>query len=215
MYTNDAATLKRPAPCRSSRHPVIIHLSGPGRNEDLGGEVRATPTAFLESLGFWGPRTLPRTPSRDARRHRDPRAPSRRRRAQSREHMKLASGIAPVEAMRQAAIAVGLGTDGAAVTMTSTCARRCASGLLHKLVASDPRAIPAPVALEMARSTALEPGHAEGNRVARSGQACRPDRRVDGVGTADSDVRPRVHIVYVNRGHDVRTTQCQRQGPDA
>ena len=60
-------------------------------------------------------------------------------------NMKLASGTAPVTAMRTAGIAVGLGTDGAASNndLDMFEAMRQAA-FLHKLVTRDPRAIPAP-----------------------------------------------------------------------
>ena len=66
-------------------------------------------------------------------------------------NMKLASGIAPVEAMRTAGIAVGLGTDGAASNndLDMFEAMRQAA-FMHKLTTNDPRALPAKTALRMA-----------------------------------------------------------------
>src|SRR6476620_12793178 len=60
MYTLDTKTLKAARALADREHvPVVIHLA---ETED---EVRtarqkykATPTAFLESIGFWGPRTI-------------------------------------------------------------------------------------------------------------------------------------------------------------
>ena len=117
MYTLDAATLKAiRALADRTRAPVIIHLAETA-DEIATARTRhkATPARYLESIGFWGPRTLaahgvwlsPADMSLLARRHvgvaHNPES-----------NMKLASGAAKVVAMRRAGIAVGLGTDGAA-----------------------------------------------------------------------------------------------------
>ena len=59
--------------------------------------------------------------------------------------MKLASGTAPVPALRRAGVPVGLGTDGAASNndLDMFEAMRQAA-LLHKLDSGDPRTLPAP-----------------------------------------------------------------------
>src|SRR6266545_2793146 len=117
MYTLDAGTLKA---CRALADrlniPVIMHLAETKDEVKTSDEkYHATPTAFLESIGFWGPRTLVAhgvhlTPA-------DIDILAKRRVSVSHNpesNMKLASGIAPVDAMRKARLAVGLGTDGAA-----------------------------------------------------------------------------------------------------
>ena len=211
MYTNDTATLKA---CRALADrldiPVIIHLSETKDEMKTADEqYRATPTAFLESIGFWGPRTLAAhavhvTPADIdilARRHvgvaHNPES-----------NMKLASGIAPVEAMRRAGLAVGLGTDGAASNndLDMFEAMRQAA-FLHKLVASDPRAIPAPVALEMAT---IAGARAMGMDTAIG--SLEAGKRADLIVVSMASARqtpmydPVSHIVYVTRGDDVRTT---------
>jgi 5-methylthioadenosine/S-adenosylhomocysteine deaminase len=211
MYTNDAETLKACRALADRLHiPVIIHLSETTDEMKTSGEkYHATPTAFLDSLGFWGPRTLAAhavhvTPADIevlARRHvgiaHNPES-----------NMKLASGVAPVEAMRKAGIAVGLGTDGAAsnndLDMFEAMRQ---TAFLHKLVSGDPRAIPAPVALEMAT---IEGARAMG--MEKEIGSLEPGKRADLLIVSMASARqtpmydPVSHLVYVTRGDDVRTT---------
>ena len=211
MYTNDAATLKACRALADRLHiPVIIHLSETKDEMTASDEkYHATPAAFLESLGFWGPRTLAahavHVTAADtqilAARHvgvaHNPES-----------NMKLASGIAPVEAMRAAGVPVGLGTDGAASNndLDMFEAMRQAA-FLHKLVAGDPRAIPAPVALEMATiggARAMGMDHEIGSLEAGK----RADLIVVSMRAARQTPMydPVSHVVYVTRGDDVRTT---------
>jgi 5-methylthioadenosine/S-adenosylhomocysteine deaminase len=211
MYTLDTGTLKAARALADREHvPVVIHLA---ETED---EVRtarqkykATPTAFLESIGFWGPRTIAAhgvwvTPADIgilARRHvgvsHNPES-----------NMKLASGTAPVTALRAAGVAVGLGTDGAASNndLDMFEAMRQAA-FLHKLVTRDPRAIPA--------GTALRMGTIDGARVLgmeKSIGSLEPGKRADLIVVSMAAARqvpmydPLSHLVYVTRGDDVRTT---------
>jgi 5-methylthioadenosine/S-adenosylhomocysteine deaminase len=211
MYTLDADTLKA---CRALadrlRLPVIIHLAETRDEIKTADEkYRATPTAFLESIGFWGPRTLAahgvHVTAADivtlARRQvgvaHNPES-----------NMKLASGISPVEDMRKAGIAVGLGTDGAASNndLDMFEAMRQAA-FLHKLKDGDPRAVSAAVALEMGTiggARALGMDEAIGSLEA--------GKRADLLIVSMSSARqtpmydPVSHLVYVTRGDDVRTT---------
>jgi len=211
MYTLDRATLRSIRAIADREHaPVIIHLA---ETQD---EVRTarqkyqlTPTGFLESIGFWGPKTIAAhavwvTPADIqilARRHvgvsHNPES-----------NMKLASGTAPVTAMRAAGLAVGLGTDGAASNndLDMFEAMRQAA-FLHKLVTRDPRAIPAAVALRM--------GTIDGARALGMEQtigSLEPGKRADLLVVSMSAPRqtpmydPLSHLVYVTRGDDVRTT---------
>ena len=68
-------------------------------------------------------------------------------------NMKLASGVAPVEKMLAAGVAVGLGTDGAASNNNLDMVEEMRlAGLLHKVTRLDPTAVPAHLCLEMATS---------------------------------------------------------------
>ena len=115
-------------------------------------KYQATPVQYLDSLGFFGPRTLAAhvvhiTPEDIA---------TLKKRGVGTSHnpesnMKLASGTAPVPALRAAQVAVGLGTDGAASNndLDMFEAMRQAA-FLHKLQSNDPRTLPAPDVVAMA-----------------------------------------------------------------
>ena len=131
--------------------------------------------------------------------------------------MKLASGTAPVPQLRAAGVPVGLGTDGAASNndLDMFEAMRVAA-LLHKLQSNDPRAIPAPVALEMATiggARALGLGDRLGSLEA--------GKRADLIVVSMSSARQTPmydavsHLVYATRGDDVRTTIVNGRGADA
>jgi 5-methylthioadenosine/S-adenosylhomocysteine deaminase len=211
MYTLDTATLKA---CRALADrlniPLITHLAETLDEVKTADEkYHATPAGFLDSIGFFGPRTLVAhavhvTPA-------DIQILANRRVGVSHNpesNMKLASGIAPVEAMRKAGIHVGLGTDGAASNneLDMFGAMRLAA-FLHKLVANDPRAIPAPVALEMATiegARAMEMDTEIGS--------LEPGKRADLIVVSMASARQTPmydavsHLVYVTHGDDVRTT---------
>ncbi len=117
MYTNVPETLKACRALADRLHiPVITHLAET-RDEVTTSQEKyhLTPVAFLDSIGFWGPRTIAAhavhvTPA-------DIQILAGQHVAVSHNpesNMKLASGIAPVEAMRNAGVTVALGTDGAA-----------------------------------------------------------------------------------------------------
>jgi 5-methylthioadenosine/S-adenosylhomocysteine deaminase len=211
MYTLDADTLKACRALADRLHiPVIIHLAETSDEvKTAQDQYHLTPTAFLDSIGFWGPRTVAAhavhvTPADIeilAARHvgvsHNPES-----------NMKLASGTAPVEAMRRAGVVVGLGTDGAASNndLDMFEAMRQAA-FLHKLVDNDPRAIPAPVAVEMATI--------DGARVLgmeKTIGSLESGKRADVIVVSMAAARqtpmydPVSHLVYVTRGDDVQTT---------
>jgi 5-methylthioadenosine/S-adenosylhomocysteine deaminase len=211
MYTLDAATLKAArALADRERAPVIIHLAETQDEVTIAREKHnRTPVQYLDSLGFFGPRTLAahgvHLTSEDIATL-ETRGVGVSHNPES--NMKLASGTAPVPALRAAHVAVGLGTDGAASNndLDMFEAMRQAA-LLHKLQSNDPRTLPAPDVLAMAtregaRALGMEPdiGSLEAGK------------RADVIVVSMSAPRqtplydPLSHLVYATRGDDVRTT---------
>jgi 5-methylthioadenosine/S-adenosylhomocysteine deaminase len=155
VYTNSAATLKAAA-ALAARHgvPLLIHVSETQREQDeCLHKHNHTPTGYLNSIGALAPRTLFAhgvwmTPADIglAARHRIGVAhcPS--------SNMKLASGAAPVTAMLEAGLAVGLGTDGPAGSNNdfSLFEEMDLAAKLAKVTTLDPRALPAATVFEMA-----------------------------------------------------------------
>ena len=211
MYTLDAATLKNVRQLADrDRVPVIIHLAETESESRTAAEQhKATPVGYLDSLGFFGPRTLAAhgvhlTPAdidilkkRGVGISHNPES-----------NMKLASGTAPVPALRQAQVPVGLGTDGAAsnndLDMFESMRQ---AALLHKLVSNDPRALPAADVLAMATR---EGARAIG--MEREIGSLEPGKRADLILVGMTSARqtpmydPLSHLVYASRGDDVRTT---------
>jgi 5-methylthioadenosine/S-adenosylhomocysteine deaminase len=210
MYTLEAATLREiRAVATREKAPVIIHLAETQDEVKVARDkYKATPTQFLESIGFWGPRTLAAhavhvTPD-------DMRVLAKRQVGLSHNpesNMKLASGTSPVPALQAAGVTVGLGTDGAASNndLDMFEAMRQAA-FLHKLTSNDPRALPAPTALRMAT---IDGARALG--LDREIGSLEPGKRADLLVVSMRSARqtpiydPLSHLVYVTRGDDVRT----------
>jgi 5-methylthioadenosine/S-adenosylhomocysteine deaminase len=211
MYTLDMGSLRAVRAMADRHHaPVLIHLSetaDEGRTSQA--QHKATPTQYLESIGFWGPRTLAA--------HGVWLSPADmqvlRRRGVSVSHnpesnMKLASGTAKVVAMRQAGLAVGIGTDGAASNndLDMFEAMRSAA-LVAKMQTGDPRALPAHTALAMAT---IEGARALGLEALIG--SLESGKRADLIAVSTRSARqtplydPLSHLVYVTRGTDVTTT---------
>jgi 5-methylthioadenosine/S-adenosylhomocysteine deaminase len=121
--------------------------------------------------------------------------------------LKLAAGIAPVTAMRQRGVAVGLGSDGAASNNTLDILEQARlAAMLQKHIQGDPRVLPVGAALALATAEgarALGQGHELG-RLAPGYLADVILLRVDG-----AHVQP-VHnlaaaLVYSARASDVDT----------
>jgi 5-methylthioadenosine/S-adenosylhomocysteine deaminase len=211
MYTNDRATLVACAELgRRYQVPVLIHLA---ETED---EVKAardqhqtTPTQYLESIGFWGPRTL----AAHGVWVNDDDIQLLKRRGVGVSHnpesnMKLASGTAPVTKYLAAGVALGLGTDGAASNndLDMFEAMRQAS-FLAKLATRDPTAVPAQTALDLATI-----GGARALGLERSIGSLEAGKRADLIAVSMDSARQTPlynvvsHLVYVTHGDDVRTT---------
>jgi len=210
MYTLDSATLKEiRAVATREQAPVVIHLAETRDEVKVAREkYKSTPTQFLESIGFWGARTIAAhgvhvTPADIqilAKRHvglsHNPES-----------NMKLASGTSPVPALQTAGVVVGLGTDGAASNndLDMFEAMRQAA-FLHKLTSNNPSALPAKTALRMAtidgaRVLGLD------REIGSLETGKRGDLLVVSVASARQTPMydPLSHLVYVTRGDDVQT----------
>ena len=153
-YTCSADTLKRTRELATRfGAPLIIHLSETEtENHQLREKEGVSPTAYLDRMGLLSPRTLAAhviwvSPDDIARLARNrtgvAHCPS--------SNMKLASGVAPVEKMLAAGVAVGLGTDGAASNNDLDMFEEMdLAAKLAKVHSGDPRALPARRVLEMA-----------------------------------------------------------------
>jgi 5-methylthioadenosine/S-adenosylhomocysteine deaminase len=189
---------------------VIIHLAETEDEVRLAREKYAmTPTAYLESIGFWGPRTL----AAHGVWVTDEDIAVLKRRGVGVAHnpesnMKLASGAAPVTKYLQAQVALGLGTDGAASNndLDMFEAMRQAA-FLAKLSTRDPTAVSAKVALDLATI-----GGARALTMERTIGSLEPGKRADLIAVSMDSARqtpmydPISHLVYATRGDDVRTT---------
>src|SRR6185295_14890114 len=211
LYTNDRTTLVASAELgRKYGVPVILHFS---ETED---EVRTareqyktTPAAALESMGFWGPKTLAAhgvwVTDEDIailKKHGVGIAHN------PESNMKLASGAAPVTKYLAAGVNVGLGTDGAASNndLDMFEAMRQAS-FLAKLSTKDPTAVSAKTALDLATI-----GGARALGMDQQIGSLEAGKHADLIVVSMREARqtplydPISHLVYATRGDDVRTT---------
>jgi len=211
LYTNDKTTLVASAELgRKYGVPVIIHFSEAEDEVRLArDQYKMTPAGYLESIGFWGPKTL----AAHGVWVTDDDIAILKRRAVGVAHnpesnMKLASGAAPITKYLAAGVSVGLGTDGAASNndLDMFEAMRQAS-FLAKLSTRDPTAVSAQTALDMATMGGARALHME--RLIGSLEA---GKRADLITVSVSATRqtplydPVSHLVYATRGDDVRTT---------
>jgi 5-methylthioadenosine/S-adenosylhomocysteine deaminase len=211
MYTLDRESLLASAALAQRYHvPVLIHLA---ETEDEAKQSQAlhqlSPAGYLESIGFWGPRTL----AAHGIWVNDDDIAILARRGVGLSHnpesnMKLASGIAPLSKYMVAGVPLGLGTDGAASNndLDMFEAMRQAA-FLAKLATRDPTAVPAAAALAMATI-----GGARALGMDRQIGSLEPGKRADLISVSMSAARqtplydPISHLVYVTRGDDVQTT---------
>jgi 5-methylthioadenosine/S-adenosylhomocysteine deaminase len=211
IYTNDGGTLKA-ARTLSLKYgvPTLIHMAET-QSEAATAKERGSPTvvSYLEALGFLGPGVVAAhavwvndgdmalLKSRGVGVSHNPES-----------NMKLASGIAPVKAYLAANVAVGLGTDGAASNndLDMFEAMRAAS-FLQKVATSDPTAVSARTAVQMATI-----GGARALGMEKQIGSLEPGKRADIIIVGMNAARqtpmydPISHLVYVTRGDDVQTT---------
>ncbi len=219
MYTLDTATLKAVRALATRRQaPLLIHLAETRDEMKTSRQAhKATPAAYLESIGFFGPSTGAGQGPRTLAAHGVWLTPADMA-ILARHHvgvshnpesnMKLASGAADVVAMRRAGIAVGIGTDGAASNndLDMFEALRQAA-FLAKLQTADPRSVPARTALAMAT---IEGARALGLD-AQIG-SLEAGKRADIITVFMGSPRQTPlydvlsHLVYATHGDDVRTT---------
>lgn len=123
-------------------------------------------------------------------------------------NMKLASGMAPVQAMLDAGITVGLGTDGAASNNDlDMFGETRDAAMLGKLAANDASAVPAESVVEMAtRGSATALGFDSG----RIEEGANADLAVVDLSAAHLVPHHDLvsHLAYAARGSDVRHTIC-------
>jgi 5-methylthioadenosine/S-adenosylhomocysteine deaminase len=123
-------------------------------------------------------------------------------------NMKIAAGVAPVPKYLEKGITVGLGTDGAASNNTLDMFEDLKiASLLHKVTSTDPQAVPAAAALEMATmgsacALGLE-GEIGSIEVGKKADVILIDLNSPHLTPLS---HPISHIVYATRGGDVSHT---------
>jgi 5-methylthioadenosine/S-adenosylhomocysteine deaminase len=211
MYTLDRDSLVASAAlARKYDVPVLIHLAETADEVKTAREQhKMTPVGYLESIGFWGPRTIAA--------HgvwvtdEDIALLKRRNVAVSHNpesNMKLASGTAPIAKYLSAGVTLSLGTDGAASNndLDMFEAMRQAS-FLAKLASMSPTAMPAQTALDLATRDG-----AQALGLEKTIGSLEPGKHADLITVGTSSARqtpmydPVSHLVYVTRGDDVRNT---------
>ena len=210
-YTLDAGSLKATRALANKYDvPLLIHLAETKDEVRIVREAHGmTPTAYLESLGVWAGRSIaahgvwlePADMAVLAKRGvglaHNPES-----------NMKLASGIAAVPTWLEKGLLAGLGTDGAASNndLDMFEAMRVAA-LLHKVATSNPLALPAEQALELATRRGAD-AIGLGDRIG----SLEAGKQADVITVSVDGARqtplydPVSHMVYVARGDDVRST---------
>ncbi len=123
-------------------------------------------------------------------------------------NMKLASGMAPVQRLREAGVTVALGTDGAASNNDLDVFDEMRdAAMIGKLAAEDASAVPAEAVVEMATAAGADALGLPGGRIAEGAAA--------DLAVVDLDAPhltpvhdPVSHLAYAAHGSDVRHTVC-------
>jgi len=123
-------------------------------------------------------------------------------------NMKLASGMAPVQEMRDAGVTVALGTDGAASNNDLDVFDEMRdAAMLGKLAADDASAVPADAVVEMATRGGADVLGVDSGRVEAGANADLAVLDLDAAHLApEHDLVS--HLAYAARGSDVRHTVC-------
>ncbi len=154
VYTCSAKTLTRCADFARERGLLLsTHAAETAReNDDCRKANGARVIPYLHGLGLLGPSTLlAHGVHLDAADIEIVAATGAAVSHCPRSNMKLASGIAPVQALRAAGVTVGLGTDGAASNNAlNLFSEMGVAALLQKVATGDPTALGAGAALDMA-----------------------------------------------------------------
>jgi 5-methylthioadenosine/S-adenosylhomocysteine deaminase len=126
-------------------------------------------------------------------------------------NMKLASGMAPVQALRKAGVTVALGTDGAGSNNDLDMFDEMRdAAMLGKLAADDASAVPAPAVVEMATAAGADLLGFDSGRVAPGANADLVVLDLDTPHlTPEHDLVS--HLAYAAHGGDVRHTVCDGQ----
>lgn len=210
-YTNGPETLRKAAElARRYDAPLLIHLAET-RDEvqQIQSRYGHTPVQYLESIGFLGPDVvaahsiwvnaadIATLAARGVGVVHNPES-----------NMKLASGTMPVEALRDAGVNVGLGTDGAASNNDlDMFGAMLTAALLHKQMSEDPTAMPAREVVAMAT---IEGARALGmdDAIGSLEVGKRADLIVIDGGAANLVPRydPYSHLAYAARGDNVKVS---------
>jgi len=155
LYTNSDDSLKAARALANKYHaPILIHLSETKKeNDDNFAKRHQTPTQTLNAIGFFNGRTVAaHCVWVDAGDRALLKAANVGVAHCPSSNMKLASGAAPIVDLMKAGINVGLGTDGPAGSNNDFDMFEEAdlAAKLQKLIRSDPEALPAAQAFELA-----------------------------------------------------------------
>jgi 5-methylthioadenosine/S-adenosylhomocysteine deaminase len=189
--------------------PVVIHVSETKKErDDILAKYGNTPVKYLDSIGLLSNRTIAAHSVWLTADEID----IYKRRGVGAAHcptsnMKLASGVAPIPAMLQADIAVGLGTDGPASNNDLNMWEEMdLAAKLHKLTSNDPKTLPAEAAFEMATIRGARALHLDNIT-----GSLETGKRAD-IAIVDFDGLHQTpyfnvysHLVYATKAADVRT----------
>ena len=210
VYTCSADTLVRCATLARSRNLLLTtHAAETAKeNDDCQKKHGSRVIPYLHRLGLLGPKTLLAHCVDLDEADRAILAATKTAVAHCpKSNMKLASGIAPVQALRAAGVRVGLGTDGAASNNAlNLFSEMNVAALLQKVASGDPTALGAQAVFDMAtRDGANALGWPELGRLAVGGPAdlCALDMTRPGLCPSFDPVS---NVVYAASGGEVRLT---------